>query len=107
MTLIRLNPKDFSLERDVLGAKVLALHACEIIVPNIKDILMLKEFFEQTCRLFEMNSKNVQIDELGLLAELRCESLRATVKIIVPLLKFKKQYLEYTHIMQTAVMDQS
>ena len=72
LTIIRLNLKDFSLERDVLRAKVLALQACEIILPNIRDILLLKELLEYVTKLFEMNSKSVSMDELSLLTELRC-----------------------------------
>jgi hypothetical protein len=104
---IRLNPKDFSLERDVLRAKILAFQACELILPNIKDVLLLKELFEHTSRVFEMSSKCVQMDELSVLTELRCEAVKTAAQLAQYLLKSKRQYVEYTHLMQTAIIDQS
>jgi hypothetical protein len=107
LMFIRLNPKDFSLERDVLRAKILAFQACELILPNIKDVLLLKELFEHTSRVFEMSSKCVQMDELSVLTELRCEAVKTAAQLAQYLLKSKRQYVEYTHLMQTAIIDQS
>jgi hypothetical protein len=106
-TLMKLNSQDFSLERDVLRAKIIALQASQAFLLNTKDTLFSKELFEYTIRTFEVNYKSVSTTEMGVLNELRCEAIRTMVILIKSLAaKHKKLFMEFTHMMQTVIIDE-